>query len=111
LLKCLGWPAFIKSLQHPIDISPTIHRAQHPAAPYLHRLANNGVPAPSKAQPWTLQQKKAVLTRGAHSSATQQFRDFLWEDMADMITKGFWSVLLFQQIKSEKDPVPQVISL
>jgi hypothetical protein len=99
LLRQLGWPAFVKALQHPIDIAPNIRNIPHSAAHYLHRLSTHGIPAPSMATPWSLNQKQDVIHRGAHSSAKHQFRQFLWEDIKDMMAKGFWTILPFHVIK------------
>jgi hypothetical protein len=99
LLRHLGWPAFVKALQHPIDIAPTVRNIPHSAAPYLHRLSTNGIPAPSMATPWSMKQKQDVIRRGAHSSAKHQFRQFLWDDMQDMVAKGFWTILPFHVVK------------
>ncbi len=51
------------------------------------------------ATPWSMKQKQDVIHRGAHSSAKHQFRQFLWEDMQDMMAKGFWTILPFHVIK------------
>jgi len=98
-LSLLGWPAFVRHLQLPGDINPAIHTAPHTAAAFLKCLATSGVPAPSTAQPWSQKQKRDVLQRGAHSSVVHQFRSFLWEDLSDMVAKGFWSVLPFAKVK------------
>jgi len=46
-----------------------------------------------------MKQKQEVIHRGAHSSAKHQFRQFLWEDMQDMVAKGFWTILPFHVVK------------
>jgi len=98
-LSKTSWPEFIRHLQHPIDLTPTISTILHPMAAALHRLASTGVPAPSMAAPWPIRLKRAVIRRGPHVSAAQHFRDFLWEDMTDMVGKGFWVVLPFKQLQ------------
>jgi len=52
MIKRVGWSTFIKSMQHPSDINPTIAQVAHTAATYLHRLAKTGIPAPSLSAPW-----------------------------------------------------------
>jgi len=86
-------------MQHPRDINSNIHQIKHPAAAYLHRLARTGVPAPSMAAPWTQKQLLTIYRRGAHSSALHQFKDFLFEDMLDMIKKKYWVVLPFHTVR------------
>jgi hypothetical protein len=98
LVRTLGWRKFIAHLQHPSDHPPSLNKTHHPAAPYLHRLALHGVPAPSSSPPWTKHQLKTTLVRGAHTSAKHQFRDFLMSDMLDMVKKGYWSVLPFKAL-------------
>jgi hypothetical protein len=49
--------------------------------------------------PWSPKKRQQALRRGAHNSATQQFRQFLHEDMADYIEKRFWTVLPYHAIK------------
>jgi len=90
---------FITQLQKPSDINPNIKSIPHNAAPYLHRLAKSGIPAPSTAKPWSPATRREALRRGAHSSATHQFRDFLIEDMKDYVEKRFWVVLPFHAIQ------------
>jgi len=77
LLRQVGWAAFIKQLQFPSDCSSPLHTLPHPAGSYLHRLATNGVPAPSSSPPWSKAMLHTALRRGAHASAKFHFRDFL----------------------------------
>jgi len=91
---------FITQQQQPSDINPYIKSIPHSAALYLHRLARSGIPAPSTAPPWSPSKRKEVLRRGAHSSATHQFRDFLIEDMKDYVEKRFWVVLPYKDVQS-----------
>jgi hypothetical protein len=100
LLRQLGWHRFIKHLQHPTDISPYLDRLPHPVASYLHRLALNGVPAPSQEKPWSTARLLNTLKQGAHVSAKHLFKDFLFEDLLDMVQKGYWTVLPFSAMKS-----------
>jgi hypothetical protein len=99
LLSRLGWPRLVKHLQHPTDIARELKHIPHPASNYLHRLSASGVPAPSSAAPWPITLKRQILCRGAHTSASHQFNTFLWEDMSDMVSKGFWTVLPFRTVQ------------
>jgi len=84
MLRQLGWSHFIKTLQHPLDTAPNITSLPHSAAPYLQRLADNGVPAPSHSQPWSKSKLPHLL----------RFEDFL-----DMVQKGYWTILPFSSLK------------
>jgi len=99
-LKQKGWSNFVKALQHPGDIAPTIHTIHHPIAPYLSRLSKFGVPAPSAATPWSRAQRRRAVNRGAHSSAKIQFKEFLFHDMLDMIQKRYWVVLPYSAVRN-----------
>jgi hypothetical protein len=99
LLRQLGWHQFVKCLQIPFDTTDDLASIPHPAAPYLRTLATHGVPAPSHSPPWTKQQLQTVLNRGAHVSAKRLYREFLFEDILDMVQKGYWTVLPFSAVQ------------
>jgi hypothetical protein len=99
LLRHLGWPAFIRHLQHPSDYAADLHLLPHPAGPYLARLARSGIPAPSSAAPWSSNKRHRIVERGPHPSAAQHYCDFLYEDLLDMVSKRYWVVLPFAAIK------------
>jgi hypothetical protein len=40
-----------------------------------------------------------ALRRGAHASAKFQFKEFLHEDLLDMVSKGYWTLLPFSAVK------------
>jgi hypothetical protein len=67
--------------------------------PYLSRLAWHGVPAPSSATPWQESRLRPVLRRGPHTSALHQFKSFLFEDLLDMVSKGYWAILPYNAIR------------
>ena len=98
LLRSLGWYQFIRKLQHPSDCAAHLRALPHSAGPYLHRLASRGVPAPSTSSPWSTRQKRQHLRRGAHPSA-HVFKEFLHQDMLDMVQKGYWSILPFSEVE------------
>jgi hypothetical protein len=95
----MGWAAFIKHLQFPSDCTANLHALSHSAGSYLHRLATNGVPAPSSSPPWSKAMLRTALRRGAHASAKFQFREFLHEDLLDMVSKGYWTLLPFSAVQ------------
>jgi hypothetical protein len=88
LLRSLGWRQFVSHLQHPSDLSPNLNLLPHPAASLLHTLNTHGVPAKSTMPPWTKTKHLSAIRRGAHPSATRQFRTFLHEDLLDMVQKA-----------------------
>lgn len=85
-------------MQRPLDINSNIGHMNHPQSSYLHRLAATGIPAPSHSKPWSKQHLLTVYRRGAHASALHQFRDFLFEDMLDMVQKKYWVILPFKTV-------------
>jgi hypothetical protein len=99
LFKTLGWQQFITTLQQPRDTASYLHRLPHPAAPFLHRISSIGIPAPSSSAPWTMSHKRHHYQWGAHYWASAQYRTFLWEDMLDMVRKGYWTILPFHLVK------------
>jgi hypothetical protein len=100
LLAQLGWHNFIKLLQQPTSLSPTIHSLAHPAAPYLSRIAWHGVPLLSSTPPWDPTLKTTAFRCGPHPSASRQYADFLLLDMYDYVRMGFWVVLPFSAIRN-----------
>jgi len=100
VLAIQGWEQFFRdSSFRQSSINPNIRSIPHPAAPYLHRLASSGVPAPSAAPPWSLRQKDAAVIRGPHPSARFQYANFLHEDMFDYVKMGYWIVLPYSSIR------------
>jgi len=99
LLRSLGWRQVIKHLPHPSNYSSTIHNLPHPMGPYLSRLARLGIPAPSSATPWRESRLSTVLRRGPHTSALHQFKSFLFEDLLDMVSKGYWAILPYNAVR------------
>jgi hypothetical protein len=98
VLRRLGWHHFIKSLQHPSDLRDTLAQLPHPAAPFLHRLDKCGVPLLSSTPPWTPYQRTQAYRHGGHRSAQHHHRNFLYEDMLDMIHKRYWTVLPYSSV-------------
>lgn len=99
LLRQLGWHQFVKHLQHPLDTTPTLASIPHTAAQYLHALATNGVPAPSKSTPWTQEHLTTILKKGAHVSAKRIYKNFLFDELLTMVQNGYWTVLPFAAVR------------
>jgi hypothetical protein len=101
VLAWKGWSEFFRSHFHHqySSLLPNIQSIAHPAAPFLHRLASRGIPAPSAAPPWSLSHQDAAVARGPHPSATLHYSAFLLEDMYDYVLQGYWLVLPYSTIR------------
>jgi hypothetical protein len=99
-MRRLGWKQFVKLHQYPTDINTNIRNINHPAVPYLHRLATIGIPANSSAEPWSTRKLNTLYKKGPHSSALHHFKDFLFEDFLDMIKKQYWVILPFRIVRN-----------
>jgi hypothetical protein len=97
VLATMGWDTFFRYRQHPTSIHPTIINIPHPTAPYLHRLADAGVPAYFTTA-WTKGQLHAAYNCGPHPSAAKHYAEFLVQDMWDYDRMGFWTILPFSSI-------------
>jgi hypothetical protein len=98
-LAGLGWHSFVKQLQYPSSLNQHLDKLPHPSAPYLHRLARHGVPAPSSSPTWLPQCRHQAFTRGPHPSASRLYSRFLLEDMWDYVQMGYWTVLPFHAVQ------------
>jgi hypothetical protein len=83
---------FVRQFQPSKDLQPNLQDLPHPAANLLQQLRNDGASVPLEAPPWTIEQQRAAIDRGAHKSS-YAYLEFLREDFADMIRKRFWIVL------------------
>ena len=64
----------------------------HPAKNLVRHLGKTGSPVLLSTSPWTPQRKDAAMQRGPHKSA-QEYIDFLWDELVDMVDKATWLVL------------------
>lgn len=64
----------------------------HPAAPWLASLRDNGVPVRLNSPPWTPQRKQKALERGPHKSS-YEYGNFILEEFLEFVRKGFWFLL------------------
>lgn len=87
-----SWEAFVKQVQGPSYLAESIETLKHPAAGLLKEIRDNGVSVPLDTTPWTPAYRDKCVAYGAHQSATLH-KEFLREEMADCIEKGFWVVL------------------
>jgi len=97
-LARLGWARFHKTLSQS-SINRHIASLPHPAARLLHTIATHGVPAPSSSPPWTPEQQDAAVNRGPHPSAAKVYKQFLLEDMAEMVAMGYWTIVPYSAIR------------
>jgi hypothetical protein len=91
----LGWPKFFKQHHHQniSSMAQNLHNCEHPAGPFLQRLASNGIPT-SKCVPTVVgTTTRRCSTRGPHPSAVRVHAKFLLEDMREMVCMGYWIVL------------------
>ena len=97
-VSSLPWTQFIHRTRGRSCIAPFISRLPHNAATILDEFRQAGVPVLSVDHEWTDGQRVMAATRGCHKSALE-FQEFLYSDMADMVARGYWLVLPFQQVR------------
>lgn len=74
--------------------------AQHPAARLLRHYKAHGVPVTLADTPWTHEEILGAMKRGPHKSA-YEYEEFLREDMADYVDKGYWMVIPFSAVAND----------
>ena len=57
------------------------------------------MPVISKGQPWTLEERDQAVAKGSHASATVTFKEFLLDEMLDMVRRKFWIVLPYSAVR------------
>ena len=70
---------------------------QHAAHRLLRQYKHKGTPVTLAGSPWTPQRLRSAIARGPHKSSFEHL-DFLRDDMADMVDKGFWTVLPYDLV-------------
>jgi hypothetical protein len=93
-----GFSHLVASKHPDSDWGPFNLIGKHLARRYLRQYKARGVPITMADTPWTEAEIRGVLNRGPHKSA-YEFNDFLRDDMADYIEKGFWVVLPYHLVK------------
>ena len=96
-----SWEKFISDFRGPSYLSPELEDLDHPVTPLLAHWRDNGVPAESSSEPWTLEQKDMCIRRGCHPSATEN-GTFLREEMAEFIENRFWAVLPYELSETKR---------
>jgi hypothetical protein len=96
-LQHLGWNAYVASARGLSDIAAGVDRLRHPAVRYLSYLHVSEAPSKQHTAPWPRAKRDAAMDRGAHQSA-KVHREFLYEEMADMVDKAQWIVLPYSLV-------------
>ena len=97
-LSSPSWPAFVASFRGPSNIASGVHALPHRAAPLLEHLRLHGAPVPFHTPAWTAAHQHRCAARGPHASANDH-AEFVREEMAEFLEKGFWTVLPFRLAK------------
>ena len=92
------WDDFVATQRGSSHLASQVRMLPHPSAAFLHSLHRQGLPVVLSDGPWTPSKLQAKLDRGPHQSATLH-QDFVREEMADFMDKGFWTVLPFDAVK------------
>ena len=98
LQGCETWKEFVESCRGRPYLSENVNNIDHPAAPFLEDLRENGVPAKSSEPPLTPKERDNQFWRGAHASAEMN-RAFVRKEMAEFIECGYWTVLPYRLVK------------
>ena len=75
--------------------------AWHPAYPLLQAMARGGVPVKMTSTSWTTAELDARAQRGSHQSC-QAHIEFVREEMAEFVKKGYWLVLPYSLVRDLK---------
>ena len=98
-LAVLGWDRYFKTAQQPLCLNDGFSKWHHRATPLLRQILHNGAPVVNSGPPWSMKQKLAAIQRGSHPSAKLLYRDFLHSEMAEMVRRGYWTVVPFNAIR------------
>ena len=92
----------MRDIQGSSYLSSRLDNLQHPAADLLKQMRDEGVPVPMDTSSWTSKHKDDCVAYGCHKSA-EMHKEFIREEMADFIEKGFWVVLPYSIAKDLPD--------
>ncbi|MGH7974696.1 MAG: hypothetical protein ACREBR_04160, partial [bacterium] len=96
----LGWKNLCSAHRGPPCLNPTIDKMSHKAARFLHHLQRRGASVRMRTAPWSLEQLDTAMQYGSHASVAGEFSEFLREEMADMVKKGYWLVLPYTKVRT-----------
>jgi hypothetical protein len=75
LLSDLGFNQYVHTTPNQGDLLPNPSMVgNHPAFPFLERLAKHGVPMVESSVPWTEGERKQRLKRGPHKSCNEHLK-------------------------------------
>lgn len=95
-----GLSAAFRSRRGLHDWGPLTRVHAHLGARLLRQYRAHGVPCTLADAPWSASDHQHAIQRGPHQSA-RDYIEFLRQDMADMVAKGFWIVLPFTAVQHE----------
>lgn len=95
----LTWEDFVKIKRGRSNFT-ALKKLRHPAKRLVKHYRDHGVPVVLHTDKWTPQRINEALLRGPHKSV-YEFEDFLREEFADMIPKGYWTVLPYSLVKDK----------
>ena len=87
----------MNAFRGPSYLSQDLDDLDHDAADLLRKWRDEGVPAVSTSDPWTLEQKDECIQRGCHYSANEH-ADFIRDEMAGFLEDRFWMVLPYKLV-------------
>lgn len=96
LLRKVGWRKFVKIKRNRTDLAEM--KFNHPAKHALLQYRKHGVPVKFRTKAWNKDRVDAALQRGSHRSCLE-YLDFLEEEFTDMMRKGQWVVLPYEDVK------------
>jgi hypothetical protein len=100
LLGLVGWDHFVEIKRGKPDLAIRGALHAHPASHMLDRLQRVGAPVVLHTAPWSHKQQTVTMERGPHKS-TNEFADFLKEELVEFIKQGQWVVLPFAQLMND----------
>lgn len=94
-----SWENFFGNQKDPRGDWGAVVSLPHQAAYLLHHYKQKGVPVTMHNANWNQGQREATIRHGPHKSALDHI-EFLRTEYADMIRKGFWTMLPAELIKT-----------
>ena len=95
----LGWDRFFANLRQNHCLHDAFTSWKHPYSRSLLQIVRHGAPCINKAPPWTLVHKDSNMRRGSHPSAKHLFAEFLQEEMLDMASRKYWTVVPYHAVR------------
>lgn len=96
LFRKVGWKKFVKAKRSRVDLTDCL--VDHPASHVLSQYKKRGVPVRFSTKKWDKDRIDTALQRGSHRSCFE-YLDFLEEEFYDMMQKGQWVILPYDDVK------------